>query len=292
MPELPEVETVARGLAQALTGARIERLAHLRAGIFHAGNEIPRAGWATALEGRTLQGFGRRGKWLVADLGGLWWAVHLRMTGRLLVTDRAAPRPAHTHLELATAGRAEQLLRFVDPRRFGRMLLTAHDPRAAGGVLGELGPEPLALAAGAFVAACRARPGTRLKALLLDQRFLAGLGNIYVDESLFVAGLPPGARAGAVPAARLGELHAAIGAVLEKAIRLGGTSMRDYIHPDGGYGAYHEHFLAYGRGGEACAVCGGALTLQRMGQRATVFCRSCQRVRGGRGLALAALAAR
>lgn len=289
MPELPEVETVARGLQTALGGGRIAELHHLRAGIFHAGNEVPRGSWAERMHGRRIDAVGRRAKWLIIDLDGWWWLIHLRMTGRMLVTDLAVPRPKHTHLEMAVAlaegGR--RLLRFVDPRRFGRMLLTRQDPRSipegAAGVLGRLGPEPLELDAAGFIARCRMRARRQLKALLLDQTFLAGLGNIYVDESLFLAGLPPQACVATLNDRQLAGLHGSIQAVLAKAIRLGGTSMRDYIHPDGSYGAYHENFLAYGRAGEPCRVCARPLTLTRIQQRATVFCRRCQKARGGRG---------
>lgn len=272
MPELPEVETVRRGLAAQITGRVFAGLAYL---------EWPRtiaapdpANLAARLAGRRVLGVRRRAKFIVIDLeGGEHLVIHLRMTGQLTVAAGHAPRERFARLAFAFADGDE--LRFSDIRRFGRIALlndTELDTR-----LGDLGPEPLGdeWTGERFAAALAARR-TRLKPLLLDQTFLAGLGNIYVDEALFRAGLHPLTSAAAVPPDRALALHAAIRAVLTEAIGSGGTTFSNYRDAYGQEGDYYERRRVYARAGEPCPTCGAQIARIVVGGRGTHYCPACQ----------------
>jgi formamidopyrimidine-DNA glycosylase len=271
MPELPEVETVARGLRESLVGSRI------------AGVEIrwPRtvaapdpAVFAGRLRGRRIVGVGRRGKWLRLHLdGGQHLLIHLRMSGRLLVDAADAEDDPYARLLIALEdGRR---LRFSDVRKFGRMVLTDDDEA----VLGDLGPEPLSAEfTPQRLAVMLARRRGRLKPLLLNQRFLAGLGNIYVDETLWRARLHPLQRANELSAEDVARLHHAIQEVLRGAIDSGGTTLPDtgYVGADGQPGAFAGQLAVYGRSGEPCLRCGVPIERIVVGQRGTCFCPHCQ----------------
>jgi formamidopyrimidine-DNA glycosylase len=282
MPELPEVETVARLVRPHLVGRRIEgaRVAWTR-----TLGGLSRARFAAAVTGARIASVGRRAKFVVIALErpptasralpgtGEALLVHLRMTGRLHVDDpRDAPRD-HVRVELdLDNGRR---LVFVDVRKFGRMIWTDD----AAEELAHLGPEPLG---DAFTLAwLRAELKARrrmLKPLLLDQRFLAGLGNIYVDESLFRARLHPLLRSDRVGPAKAIALHAAIRETLARAIEHEGSSFDTFYRtPEGRPGSYQDQFEVYGRDGKPCRRCGAVLARIVVGQRGTHVCKSCQR---------------
>lgn len=272
MPELPEVETVRRGLAAQITGRVFAGLSFL---------EWPRTIEAPAPEelsrriaGRRVIEVRRRAKFLIVALdAGEALTIHLRMTGQVTLAPQGAPRERFERVALAFTDGDE--LRFSDIRRFGRIAL--YDQAALAERFRALGPEPLgeAWTSADFVAAL-ARRRTRLKPLLLDQSFLAGLGNIYVDESLFRAGLHPMTIAAAVPGARATRLHAAIREVLTEAIGSGGTTFSNYRDAFGNVGDYYERRRVYSRTDEPCVACGTPIMRIVVGGRGTHFCPQCQ----------------
>ena len=262
MPELPEVETVVRTLAPQAAGRTIldaRFLSPIAAG--RRPEEL-----AARLRGRRIQAVRRAGKFILAGLDEGILSIHLRMTGKLLWN--AAPGPfTRAVLELDSGS-----ILFDDVRQFGRMAWCAQLPPD----VARLGPDPLLIAPDAFAAGLRAHRGG-VKALLLNQAFLAGLGNIYVDEALFRAGLHPLARASRVSRARALRLHAAIVAVLSAAIAAGGSSISDYADAQGRPGGFQRFHRVYGRQGEPCPQCGAPIRRIVVGQRGTHFCPCCQR---------------
>lgn len=271
MPELPEVETVARGLRASLVGSTI------------IGVEVrwPRSVispdppmFACRLTNQTVTDVGRRGKWMVIVLsGGDTLLVHLRMSGRLVLESGECLNDRHLRvLFFLDDGR---WLCFHDPRKFGRMVLTA-DPAE---VLGDLGPEPLA---GDFTASrlrgMLAHRRGRIKPLLLNQRFLAGLGNIYTDEALWRACVHPLRRADTLSPAEVQQLHRAIRSVLRAAITAGGTTLPDgtWQQVDGRPGEFASRLAVYGRVERPCPRCGTTIERIRVSQRGTYFCPHCQ----------------
>jgi formamidopyrimidine-DNA glycosylase len=281
MPELPEVETIARGADERLRGDRIE------ATWFSEKREpfkSPAQSMAELLPGRKIERIHRVGKHIVFDLvpdrsskkGGeqtVQWIVHLGMTGRLLVSDPAVPIPAHTHGILHLASGRE--LRFVDPRRFGRMSL--HVPASSGASqFAGTGREPLSVSLEEFVTLFRRRR-TSIKTALLNQKLLQGVGNIYADESLFRAGIRPRRMAARLKRAELERLYASIGGILREAISLGGSSVSDYVDAEGKEGFFQFEHRVYLRTGEPCLVCGTPIRRIILGGRGTHFCPSCQK---------------
>lgn len=270
MPELPEVETTVRGLAPVLEGQRIARLTLNRADLRRA---MP-VDLVQRMTGAVVAGLSRRAKYgLVATDRGDTMIFHLGMSGRWRVDPE--DRLAHDHLEIETG--AGRHLALNDPRRFGSVDLWPSADLAAYPAFAALGPEPLgdALTAAHLRAAFAGRR-TSIKQLLLDQRIVAGLGNIYVCEALHMAGIDPRRAGGRVSAARLARLVDAIRAVLLSAIDAGGSTLRDYARPDGELGYFSKQFLVYGREGAACA-CGGTVERYVEGGRSTFWCRGCQR---------------
>lgn len=281
MPELPEVETVMRGMAARLSGRVVTRV-ELRRGDLRW--TLP-AGLAARMEGARVVGFRRRGKYILMRLAGgdsvLW---HLGMSGRIVlgrVGGNAAPA-AHEHLVLETEDGTR--LGFVDPRRFGSVDLVATAAEDRHRLLAGLGPEPLEAGFSASVlAAGLAGRRSAVKPVLLDQSVVAGLGNIYVCEALFRARISPFRRAGTVTGARAERLVAAIRAVLTEAIAAGGSSLRDYVQPSGELGYFQASWRVYGREGMACggecpgaAACGG-IRRATQGGRGTFWCGRVQR---------------
>lgn len=275
MPELPEVEVCRRGLLPALenqviAGAEV-RFPRLR-------RAFPED-LAQTLIGRRIAGIERRGKYLLFDCrtpgDAGWLLVHLGMSGNLrFVTGDAAPG-RHDHFDLSTATRT---LRFSDPRRFG--LITWHgdpDP-ATHPLLAHLGIEPLTedFTAEWLYAATRRRAAP-IKNVLMDAHMVVGIGNIYAAESLFRAGISPLRPAGAIALARYRRLVPAIRETLEDAIAAGGSSIRDYIHSDGGAGCFQVECAVYNRTGQACRRCGGLIKQIRQGGRSTFYCPRCQK---------------
>ena len=274
MPELPEVETVARGLRASLVGRSI-----VGVDVRWARSVVPPdpPAFARRLTGQEISDVGRRGKWLVIALGEEdTLLVHLRMSGRLVLESEACLDDRHLRVLLFLDD--DSRLRFFDQRKFGRMVLTA-EPED---MLGDLGPEPLAddFTPQRFSEMLTRRRG-RIKPLLLNQRFLAGLGNIYTDEALWRAGVHPLRTADTLTPAEVRRLHQAIRSVLRAAIANGGTTLPDrtYLQADGQMGEFAGRLGVYGREGQLCPRCGASIERIRVGQRGTHFCPCCQPLR-------------
>jgi formamidopyrimidine-DNA glycosylase len=263
LPELPEVETVTRSIAP-LVGRRIVA-AEFRGRIVLRGADPHRL--AASIEGRKVAGVRRYGKFiLVALQGGGYLVIHLGMTGRLLLGGEPGK---HTHAIL-TLDRG--VLLYDDSRQFGCFQYSAEFPAR----VSKLGPEPLDVPLADFTAALRRRK-TRIKALLLNQGFLRGLGNIYADEALFRAGLHPLAVASRIRGERARRLHEAIGAVLREAIEAGGSSISDYVDANGRKGFFQVKHRVYQRNGEPCVNCGTPIRRVLVAQRSSHFCPKCQK---------------
>ena len=275
MPELPEVETVRRGLALTISGRRIVRAELRRADLRRP---FPPA-LAERLDGAAIGALWRRGKYLLIELDadGLL-LLHLGMSGRITAGRAALPAAPHDHVVLTLDDGT--VLRFNDPRRFGLIDYLRRGEAARHPLLAGLGPEPLeASFDGGYLAAALARRLTSIKAALLDQRVVAGLGNIYVCEALFRSGLSPRRRAPSIGRGRAGRLAAAIKSVLIEAIAAGGSSLRDYVQADGALGYFQHRWAVYGREGEPCPGCDCAEGVRRIVQsgRSTFFCAKRQR---------------
>ena len=281
MPELPEVETVMRGLRAAPRRPHHPPRRHCT-GRICAGRS--RRVWRERLTGARVTGFRRRGKYILMRLdGGDSVLIHLGMSGRMVLAraDAAAAPPPHEHLRCETDDGWR--VGFVDPRRFGSVDLVATAAEDAHRLLAGLGPEPLdeAFTPAALSAALAGRR-TPIKAALLDQRIVAGLGNIYVCEALYRAGISPLRAAHTIPGARAARLVPAIRAVLTEAIAAGGSSLRDYVQPDGELGYFQHAWRVYGREGEPCGACPGppaCAGVRRVVQsaRSTFYCPRTQR---------------
>lgn len=271
MPELPEVETIRRGLAARLTGARIEGIEQRRAALrFPLPERL-----AARLVGRRTVGFGRRAKYLLASLDDGWTLLlHLGMSGRLVLDG--PPRGPHEHLTFRFAGGT--VLRLVDPRRFGAVDLWPSERLGEHPLLRGLGFEPLEPGFdGALLRDLLQGRRVALKSALMDQRLVVGLGNIYANEALFRARLSPRRLALTVGPERAARLARAIREVLEAAIAKGGTTLRDYVQANGELGSFQNDFLVYERQGEPCPACGRAIRRIVLAGRATYFCSRCQR---------------
>ncbi len=272
MPELPEVETVVRDLQPELVGCRIVTL--------QVGRKKLRTPWRTAWSGllaeRTIHAVGRRGKWIILELdGGQYLVFHLGMTGQLTVTPSVAVRQDHTHLVFDLDN--DQQLRFRDIRRFGSATLFAcRTDLDTFFVRSGLGPEPFDLSAD-YWAKCLAATTRSLKAVLLDQRVVAGVGNIYADESLFEARLHPMRRGCDLSKKEADRLRRAIATVLCRAIERRGSSIRNYVGGSGLQGEYQNEFRVYGRTGEPCPRCRTAIARLRLAGRSTHYCPCCHR---------------
>jgi formamidopyrimidine-DNA glycosylase len=278
MPELPEVETIARGVNERLRG---DRIVEVWFGSHTQPFKTLPARQASGLEGKTILDVRRVGKHIVCDLGKpeqgaagkptAQWIVHLGMTGRLLVTTPEGPVAPHTHARLTLASGRE--LRFVDPRRFGRLEFRelSRDEAFEGP-----GSEPLTIAPEDFAGLFRGRK-LAIKAALLNQTLLHGVGNIYADESLFRAGIRPKRMAGRLKREELLRLHGAIQEVLRHAIELGGSSVSDYVDADGVRGFFQLEHKVYLRTGQPCLVCGTPIRRILLAGRGTHFCLVCQR---------------
>ncbi len=282
MPELPEVETVANGVNERVKSQRIESVwLSSKPQTF----KTPASEMEELLKGRWIGRVRRVGKHIVFDLldgerprakpdraADLQWIVHLGMTGRLLVCAPEVPLRPHTHSVLGLSSGQE--LRFVDPRRFGR--LEIH--RVTGQAADFRGPgrEPLSISIEDFVWLFRGRR-LAIKSALLNQSLLHGVGNIYADESLFRAGIRPKRMAGRLRRVELERLHASIQSVLREAIALGGSSVSDYVDADGKRGFFQFEHKVYMRTGQACLVCGSPIRKVVLGGRSTHFCPNCQR---------------
>ncbi|MGA3049849.1 MAG: bifunctional DNA-formamidopyrimidine glycosylase/DNA-(apurinic or apyrimidinic site) lyase [Terracidiphilus sp.] len=274
MPELPEVETIARGVNERVRG---DRIVQAWFGSYKEPFKTAPARQAKGLEGRSILKVQRIGKHIVCALGAAGgeaqaqWIVHLGMTGRLLVTTPDGPVAAHTHARLTLASGRE--IRFVDPRRFGRLEL--RDLLQNEGFKGP-GKEPLTIGAEEFATLFRGRR-LAIKAALLNQTLLAGVGNIYADESLFRAGIRPRRMAGRLTKVELERLRLALKEILKHAIRMGGSSVSDYVDADGVRGFFQLEHCVYLRTGLACRQCGTPIKRILLAGRGTHFCPQCQR---------------
>ncbi len=278
MPELPEVETIARGLAQNLTGDVIESvwLGSKPEPLKSPPGEIVRA-----LEQARISGVRRVGKHIVVDLSRqspvasrqkkpkrqAQWIVHLGMTGRLLIAQPDVAVAKHTHAILRL--RSGRELRFVDPRRFGRLAVVRHSFEAPGS-------EPLDVGVESFAGLFHQRK-TPIKSALLNQSLLSGIGNIYADESLFRAGVRPRRRAASLTRAELQRLFVAVQEVLNEAIAAGGSSVSDYVDSNGDAGFFQFQHRVYGREGEPCLVCRTPIKRIVIAGRSAHYCPKCQR---------------
>jgi formamidopyrimidine-DNA glycosylase len=287
VPELPEVETIARGLDKRVSGDTIESvwIGSKKQPLKSSASVI-----ASTIEGKRILRVHRAGKHILLDLQAeagpkkrksvaraskqpasssdtAQWIVHLGMTGRLVVCEPSAEVVKHTHLIAKLASGRE--LRFIDPRMFGKLSvhIGGFDP---GGV------EPLEASEEQFIALFRARK-TPIKNALLNQKLLRGVGNIYADESLFRAGIRPRRRAAAITRQQLARLHHAIQEVLREAIKLGGSSISDYVDADGEEGFFQLQHRVYGREGEPCLVCKGVIRRMVMSGRSSHYCAKCQK---------------
>lgn len=274
MPELPEVETIRRGLEPFMPGRTIERVT-LRRGGLRAPFPPDLAG---SLEGRRVLELGRRAKYLLCHIeGGQCLAVHLGMSGRLSAHwDGADVQPGrHDHMILDLEGGARIVLN--DPRRFGTVLLVESGGFSRHPAFVHLGPEPLDSAFdGRVIAAKLSGRRSPVKPALLDQRAVAGMGNIYASEALYEARIHPAQRSDTLRPDQTDKLADAIRAVLSRAIDAGGSSLRDYRRANGGLGYFQHSFAVYGREAEACPACGGEILKIVQSGRATFFCPECQ----------------
>lgn len=274
MPELPEVETVRRGLVPALEGHVLAKVTAFRADLRFP---FPKD-FATRLTGRRVVSVNRRAKYLLIELDDDSVVIsHLGMSGRYRIYKETPPAlERHDHLELVTD--AGVVVRYNDPRRFGILDLTTRDGMGAHKLLAVLGPEPLSNAFdGPALAQGLGLRRTAIKVALLDQSVVSGVGNIYASEALFRAGISPKRMAKTVKGGRADKLAAAVRDVLNDAIAAGGSSLRDHRQTSGELGYFQHSFAVYGRGGEACPVCGSEIRQFTQGGRSTFYCAKCQR---------------
>jgi formamidopyrimidine-DNA glycosylase len=265
MPELPEVETIANGLHRRVAGDRIES-------VWVGSKPEPLKSSAREMV-KTLEGAGvervrRVGKHIVFDLDqGRQWIVHLGMTGRMIVTGPELEPAKHTHLIARLKSGRE--LHFVDPRRFGRLEVRRGEFQGPGS-------EPLSISSERFQQLFH-RSKAPVKAALLNQKLLHGVGNIYADESLFRAGVRPRRRSNTLSRMELSRLHASLREVLQEAIAAGGSSISDYVDAEGASGLFQFQHRVYGRQTEPCVQCGGPIKKIVVGGRGTHYCPRCQR---------------
>jgi len=296
MPELPEVETIVRSLRPGLRGRVVDRAELLFKPLLR---RSPKGGLAV-LAGRRVTGVRRRGKMAIIELDGgdgkgvsgrargrngrgepgLTLVFHLKMTGQLLLAaPRTEPPDKHTRLVVRFRDGGSEL-RFRDARKFGFLLCVSGKPEGACRELACLGPEPLAVAFEDFAAALRGRKG-RIKSLLLDQTFVAGVGNIYADEMLFDARIHPLTTAGALSGGEIQRLWESMRKILLLAIAAKGSSINDYVDADGKAGGFQFLHKVYDMEGEACVACGRPIKRIVVGGRGTHFCPGCQKKKGG-----------
>ena len=270
MPELPEVETTRRGIQPHVCGQRVAgvviRNARLRW-------PVP-ARLRRQLAGETLTDVTRRGKYLLLHSTGGTVILHLGMSGSLRLVAADQPAEKHDHVDLVLE--SGQALRLRDPRRFGAVLWTRRPPLEHR-LLASLGPEPLSDAfTGEYLHARSRRRRLAVKALIMDSGIVVGVGNIYANEALFMAGIRPTAAAGRISRARYDGLVAAIREVLERAIAAGGTTLRDFTNGEGRPGYFQQVLQVYGRAGEPCPRCQARIRLVQQMQRASYYCPRCQ----------------
>ena len=272
MPELPEVEAVRRMLERATRGARIDRVELRRPDLRRP---FP-PDFVARLTGSTVQSITRRGKYLLVALSsGETLLVHLGMSGSLRVLPAATPRIAHDHVDIELD--SGQTLRFNDPRRFGCLLFTTGDP-ALHPLLKKLAPEPLEAAFdGDYLFRITRRRAVAIKQLIMNSQLVVGVGNIYASEALFRARIRPRRRARSLKREECARLARAIKATLAMAVKVGGTTLRDYVGADGNPGYFRQKLYVYERAGQPCRVCRKPVRQFTQGQRSTYWCADCQK---------------
>jgi formamidopyrimidine-DNA glycosylase len=268
MPELPEVETTCRGIRphivdKAITGI-VVRNRSLRW-------PVP-AGIGTKLAGAVIRGVRRRAKYILIDVDGGSLIIHLGMSGSLRIVEADAPVRKHDHVDIVIG--AGQALRLHDPRRFGSMLWT--NAATTHPLLTNLGPEPWDATTGQLYQRSRGRRQS-IKAFIMDSHTIVGVGNIYASEALFIAGVRPGRAAGRLTRIEFERLRLGIIEVIDEAITVGGTTLRDFVSASGEPGYFRQRLRVYERSGEPCRVCGGPIRRVVLGARASYYCPACQR---------------
>lgn len=276
MPELPEVETVRRGLAPALEGHTLSRVQLHRPNLRFPFPD----GFGQSLIGKVVKSVGRRAKFLLITLeDGTVLISHLGMSGSFRIYEADPPAlDKHDHVVFQVSNGFE--IRYNDPRRFGFMDLTTEAEMPDHSMLSKIGPEPVHPGLSGPELAVRLKgKAAPIKAALLDQSVIAGIGNIYACEALFMAGISPKRKANSIQGGRADKLATAIQEVLLKAIEAGGSSLKDHRQTSGELGYFQHSFQVYGRAGEACTVCGPDVPIQQFTQsgRSTFFCSRCQR---------------
>jgi formamidopyrimidine-DNA glycosylase len=275
MPELPEVETTRRGISPHLIGRRVAAVTLRRADLrWPIPSEI-----TELLPGQRIDEVERRAKYLLLHTHAGSALLHLGMSGVLRVLPPDAPVGIHDHVDIRLEplkGERARILRFTDPRRFGCLLWQA--PGTTHELLSHLGPEPLTDAFDGDPLWHRSRGRkAAVKLFLMDNAIVVGVGNIYASEALFAAGIDPRRPAGSVSRARYQRLAGEVKRILAWAIERGGTTLRDFLNPDGAPGYFFRELFVYGREGEPCRVCGTAIRQQVIGQRSTFWCPRCQK---------------
>jgi len=271
LPELPEVETVRRGVSPHLLDQTINavtvRDTRLRWPVL---DDLPQR-----LAGRTIRGVRRRAKYLLLELDRGHLMIHLGMSGQLYFVPAETPAGIHDHIDWQLG--SGRVLRYTDPRRFGAVIWIDAEPNSHP-LLVKLGPEPLSDDfSGDYLYQCARGRKIPVKSLLMDGHIVVGVGNIYANEALFMAGIRPDRAAGRISRARYQALVAASKAVLQKAIDQGGTTLRDFVGGDGKPGYFKQELQVYGKAGKPCPSCATPLKEIRLAQRSTVFCPRCQR---------------
>jgi formamidopyrimidine-DNA glycosylase len=271
MPELPEVETTRRGLAPLIIGQRVRGVVIRNRALRQP---VPR-GLPQVMAGVTITAVARRGKYLLFDCGSGTLIVHLGMSGRLWVIKDGEPATAHDHFDLQLENGT--VVRLRDPRRFGLVLWQRGDA-SAHPLLASIGPEPFSNEFhGGWLHRITRNRSAAIKLVLMDSRVVAGVGNIYANEALFRAGIPPRTAARRLTRAQSDLLVEKIRETLELALGAGGSTLRDYVASDGQAGYFQDQFMVYDRAGEPCFRCGAKVKGIRLGQRSTFYCPGCQR---------------
>lgn len=271
MPELPEVEVTRRGIEPHLVGKVISGVAVRN----------PRLRWKIPadlgldVQGATIRGVARRGKYLLLDCGRGTLILHLGMSGSLRLLPASTPAAQHDHFDLLLG--SGEALRLRDPRRFGAVLWTRGEALSHP-LLADLGPEPLDPGfGGEWLYRETRRRRAAIKQVLMDSRVVAGVGNIYANEALFHAGIRPSASARRISLTRYEKLAAALAKTLKLAISAGGSSLRDFVDSEGNPGYFQQHYFVYDRAGRPCRVCGTPIQAIRQGSRASFYCPRCQK---------------
>ncbi len=274
MPELPEVETVCRGLAASITGKKVARVL-----VRNAALRAPVAkDFAASIQGATFCNVTRRAKYALVECSNkMTLIIHLGMSGSVVIHTRAPEVfQKHDHVVLYLSDGSAAI--YNDPRRFGLMLSSPTHALPQHALFSHLGPEPLSSewSADDLFASLQGKKAA-VKTVIMDQQAVVGVGNIYASEALFEAGIHPARPAANITKAEAAKLHEAIRNVLQAAIESGGSTLRDYVRSSGEAGYFQHHFRVYGKENEACEVCGNAISSIRQAGRSSFFCQPCQK---------------